>query len=185
MSSFSNAFAFLTETVLNLYLFVIILRFLLQWSGVYSYNQVRQFTVKLTEPLLAPFRRHIPRFHQLDVALFLLLLAVELIKIFALYLFSDTVTFPSLARLLLWLVADIVNQTVSVLFFSLLLMMLLTWVRPVGQNAIADALYYLTEPMLRPLRRFIPLIAGFDITPIVAILVLKFIQILLLQPLLY
>jgi YggT family protein len=183
MSSLGNVLAFLLETLLNLYLFVIILRFLLQWSGVYSYNPVRHFTVALTEPLLQPFRRFIPRFHQLDVELLLLLLAVELVKILVLYLFT-TPTITSLGHLFIWIIADILNQTISVLFFSLLLLMLLNWLRPTGQNAVADALYYLTEPMLRPLRRFIPLIAGFDITPLVAILLLKLIQILLLQPLL-
>lgn len=145
---------------------------------------MRQFTVKLTEPLLTPFRRFIPRFHQLDIELLLLLIAVELIKLFILYLFSTSLVVPSFVQLMLWIVADIINQVISVLFFSLLLIMLLTWLHPVGQNAIADALYYLTEPMLRPLRRFIPPIAGFDITPIVAIILLKFIQLLLLPPLL-
>lgn len=41
---------------------------------------------------------------------------------------------------------------------------------------IGEALYRLTEPMLAPIRRFIPGIGGFDFSPMVAIFILVFIQ---------
>ena len=43
---------------------------------------------------------------------------------------------------------------------------------------IADVLERLTDPLLRPLRRFIPSLGGVDITPIVLIIGLQFLQIL-------
>ncbi len=41
---------------------------------------------------------------------------------------------------------------------------------------IADFLYRITEPALRPLRRFIPNLGGIDVTPIVLILILVFLD---------
>lgn len=41
---------------------------------------------------------------------------------------------------------------------------------------IADGLYRLTEPALRPLRRFVPDLGGIDITPIILILILIFLR---------
>ena len=41
---------------------------------------------------------------------------------------------------------------------------------------IASGLYRITEPALRPLRRFIPSFGGIDVTPVVLILVLYFLQ---------
>jgi YggT family protein len=41
---------------------------------------------------------------------------------------------------------------------------------------IAHTLYRLTEPALRPIRRFIPTIGGIDISPVILILVLWFVQ---------
>lgn len=41
---------------------------------------------------------------------------------------------------------------------------------------VADALYRITEPALRPIRRFIPDLGGIDISPIVLILLIFFIQ---------
>lgn len=44
---------------------------------------------------------------------------------------------------------------------------------------INDFLYRVTEPALRPLRRFIPNLGGIDITPVVLILLLYFIDMVL------
>lgn len=41
---------------------------------------------------------------------------------------------------------------------------------------IADALYRLTEPALRPIRKYLPNLGGLDISPIVLILLLIFLR---------
>ncbi len=41
---------------------------------------------------------------------------------------------------------------------------------------VTDALYRLTEPALRPLRRYVPDLGGIDITPVVLILLIIFIR---------
>lgn len=46
---------------------------------------------------------------------------------------------------------------------------------------IAEALWRLTEPALRPIRRFLPNLGGLDISPVILILLLIFIQNLLFE----
>ena len=41
---------------------------------------------------------------------------------------------------------------------------------------VGDFLYRVTEPALRPIRRFVPLLGGVDISPVVLILLLVFIR---------
>jgi YggT family protein len=41
---------------------------------------------------------------------------------------------------------------------------------------IADFLYRITEPALRPIRRFVPQLGGIDVSPVVLILLLIFAQ---------
>lgn len=41
---------------------------------------------------------------------------------------------------------------------------------------IGRALYQLTEPALRPLRRYIPVLGGLDVTPVVLILIIILIR---------
>ena len=40
---------------------------------------------------------------------------------------------------------------------------------------IGNVLYRLSEPALRPIRRFLPTMAGFDFSPIVLLLILQFV----------
>jgi len=46
-------------------------------------------------------------------------------------------------------------------------------------STIGGFLYQITEPALRPIRRFMPAFSGIDISPIVLFLVITFIRILL------
>ena len=41
---------------------------------------------------------------------------------------------------------------------------------------VGDFLYRVTEPALRPIRRFVPLLGGVDISPVVLILALVFVR---------
>ncbi|SMH56514.1 YggT family protein [Mesorhizobium australicum] len=46
---------------------------------------------------------------------------------------------------------------------------------------VGDFLYKVTEPALRPIRRFLPDLGGIDISPIILLLILFFIRQLILQ----
>ncbi len=46
---------------------------------------------------------------------------------------------------------------------------------------VSDFLYRITEPALRPIRRFVPLLGGVDISPVVLILLLVFLQNLIIE----
>ena len=44
---------------------------------------------------------------------------------------------------------------------------------------VADFLYRITEPALRPIRRFMPNLGGIDISPIILILIIIFLQLII------
>ncbi len=46
---------------------------------------------------------------------------------------------------------------------------LLSWVSPDPSNPIVQAIYGISEPLLRPFRRFVPLFGGIDFSPMIAI----------------
>ena len=50
-------------------------------------------------------------------------------------------------------------------------------------NPIVELINDITDPILQPLRRIIPSIGGLDLTPIVALLLLRFLQSLLVSAL--
>ena len=55
--------------------------------------------------------------------------------------------------------------------------------RPVAM--IGDILYRLTEPVLRPIRQFLPNLGGIDVSPVIALLIIWFVQMELWQLLIY
>jgi len=52
-----------------------------------------------------------------------------------------------------------------------------------GVSMIGDMLWRLTEPLLRPIRRFLPNFGGIDVSPVVLILLLWFLRDLLIRDL--
>nr|WP_033403819.1 YggT family protein [Paenibacillus fonticola] len=62
----------------------------------------------------------------------------------------------------------------QVYFFMILIYILMSWVPNVRESFVGELLGKLVEPYLAPFRRFIPPIMGMiDISPIVAIFVLR------------
>ncbi|MSQ23030.1 MAG: YggT family protein [Chloroflexi bacterium] len=83
--------------------------------------------------------------------------------------------------------ANFVNILFHILILAIVGRALLSWfpVRPGNPfHPLAVVLHQVTEPLLGPLRRVIPTIGQFDISPIVALLLLQFLQGVLVQALL-
>jgi YggT family protein len=54
-----------------------------------------------------------------------------------------------------------------------------TWNRPV--RMVLDFLDRVTDPVLRPIRRFVPMMGGLDISPLILLLIIWFIEMELSQ----
>jgi YggT family protein len=74
-------------------------------------------------------------------------------------------------------IAEILNYLLEIYFWIIIIAALLSWVSPDPYNPIVRFLYRITEPTLRPIRRLIGNRLGpIDISPLVVILVITFIQ---------
>ena len=79
---------------------------------------------------------------------------------------------------------NFVSILFQILVLAILVRALLSWFNLPPGNPIVNLLYDITEPILAPLRRVVPRIGMMDITPVVAILLLQFIQRVLIDILL-
>ena len=79
---------------------------------------------------------------------------------------------------LLAALAQVVDILLSVLYWLIIIRALLSWVNPDPYNPIVQMLHSITEPVLYPIRRFLPFSfkMGLDISPILAILALVFLK---------
>ena len=52
-----KSLAFLFNTIFNILYFLLIIRIILSWFAVNPYNEIVQILFRITDPILAPFRR--------------------------------------------------------------------------------------------------------------------------------
>ncbi len=166
-----NALIFLVQTIADLYLLMFFLRFIMQLVRASYHNPLSQFVVKVTNPLVVPARRAIPSVGGLDVATLVVLLILEVALTFVLLkLVAVTVPIPVLLLLALLRLISLVLWFYTGAVF---IYVLLSWFGDRGRNPMAMLLGDLVEPLLRPARRLIPPIGGFDLSPLLVLLLLQ------------
>lgn len=84
---------------------------------------------------------------------------------------------------LIWLINSIINIFIVILIVQVIMSWLIAFNVVNTRNRfvymVAEVAYKITEPVLRPIRRIMPNLGGIDLSPIVIILLLGFIQRLL------
>ncbi len=73
----------------------------------------------------------------------------------------------------------LINVAFTLYSFAIIVRSLLPWFRVDPYHPAVQFLIQITEPLLAPIRRSIPLIGGLDFSPMVALLILWFIEQLL------
>ncbi|WP_153914033.1 YggT family protein [Shewanella sp. TC10] len=173
-----NAMHFLVTTVFDLYLMVVILRFWLQLARADFYNPFSQFVVKATQPIIAPMRRVLPSIGVIDTASIVLAIIVVMVKFLALTLIVDF-KLDAVSLIILSLVS-VLKEAGVLLFWVLIIRALLSWFNQ-GHNPIVMVMDQLTEPFLRPVRRILPPMGGLDLSVMLVLIAMNFINILFAQ----
>lgn len=165
----TSALIFLIQTVGNLFIIAVLLRFMMQLFRVPFRNPFAEFVVALTDFAVKPLRRVIPGVMGLDWACLVLALIVELIVVLTVYWLNDypfllagTKVWPVMLGLAL---VRLLTLTVYLVIGITLLRAILSWVN--ANTPLMPVVYALSEPFLRPLRRVVPTVANVDLTPLV------------------
>lgn len=179
---FSSAAGFLIEAVFGIYMLLVLVRLLLQLVRADFYNPVCQFIVKATNPPLKPLRRIIPGLAGIDMASVLLLLALQMLKLFLMAMAAGmSLSFVGLAVMS---VGELIAMVLNLYMIAILMQVILSWVGPGGHNPLTSILYYINEPVMRPARRLLPPMSGIDLSPILVFLVIGLLKILIVAPIL-
>ncbi len=77
-------------------------------------------------------------------------------------------------------IIQMLSMVISLYVWVVIIAALITWVRPDPYNPIVQTLNRLTEPVYVYIRRYIPtVIGGIDLSPVILILALQFVELLL------
>ena len=150
----------------------LLLRFWMQAIRVRPPAQVAQFTFQLSDWLVRPLRRVVPGMGGYDwaslIGAFLVVLLASCVYFLAGWS-VQMVLLVALERFLSWILYGFMALLVIEVVFS--------WINP---NApLAPFIRALNEPLLRPIRKVVPLIGNLDLSVLVALILLQIAQLLL------
>jgi YggT family protein len=159
--------ALLVDTIGVFFVFLLLLRFHFQWLRVPFRNPLGEFVVAFTNWIVRPARRVLPGVAGLDIAT---LVAAWLLQALVLWLLS-LLAGASAGGLAIaaGALVDLLRYSLYILGFAVFLQAILSWVNP--YTPIAPVLDAVARPFLRPLRRYVPPVANFDLTPAILLLI--------------
>lgn len=177
----ADATIFMIQTIFGLFLMLVMLRLLLQLVRADFYNPISQFIVKTTSWSLKPLRRIIPGLGGIDLASIVLLLGVQMLSLYLIGM-ARGMSIP-VAGLAVLSVVELLNLLFMIYMITLIAQAILSWIGPGTRNPLTSLLYTINEPLLRPVRRLIPLISGIDLSPLVVLIAIQLLKIILIGPL--
>lgn len=174
MAALSFLFEFAGKVLVGIFL----LRFFLQATRSDFRNPISAAVVQLTNPVVMPLRKLIPGWGGMDNAsLFAALVLQAIVLLAGAMLFRGSLAGLNLVNLLVStafsLVLAIIGLYLVLVFFSVIL----SWINQDPYNPLANVVGSLTEPVMRPARRLVPPIGGFDISPVIVLIALQAIKI--------
>jgi YggT family protein len=164
----ASALVFIVNALTSLYLLVLLLRFWLPWLRADFRNPLAQGILKLTSPVIIPLRRLVPSFGRLDTATVLVAFVVQYLAILLILLIMGTSA--SFFAISITAIVKLMLLSLNLFMFAIFVRIILSWISPGQYNPATAIITTLTEPVLRPVRRLIPPLGGFDISPIFVII---------------
>ncbi|PCJ30086.1 MAG: hypothetical protein COA99_18640 [Moraxellaceae bacterium] len=175
----AGAFVFIIGYAFDIYIMIVLARFILQMVRADFYNPVSQFIVKVTTPVLKPLRRIIPGFGGIDIASIVLMFTLVLIKILILLLIDyGSLSGLSLLTLSIITVKSAANIVLNFYMFCIFIGIILSWISQGSYNAFSALLHQITEPILAPARKILPPMGGLDLSPMIILILISFIKVL-------
>lgn len=169
-----GALSFLLGTVADLYMLCFVIRLALYWHGSDPRNPVAAVVLRLTNPVVLPFRLLVKPSQRLETHVLLTFLTLQCLLVW-LTVNAGCQVEPSLLQLVGF---GLIRAVRLVLWFYLLAVVawaLLSWFSPSGYNPVVGVLHRICTPALAPIRRILPGMGGIDFSPLVFILGVQFV----------
>ena len=173
----TGAVNYLVSTIIDLYIAAILLRLLLQWVRADFYNPLCQFLVKVTNPVLVPARRIVPSVGRLDTASVVVMFLLELVQLVIISQLSEAGF--ELQFMLLFSLRKLLVTLLMTYFVLIIARVIVSWIGSQSRHPLIPLIYQLTEPVLRPFSKLVPPISGIDLSPLFALIALRFLLLLL------
>ena len=175
----------LLEHISNILVMIFLVRILLQLGQADFHNPISQFIHKFTAPVINPLRKIVPDLGRFSTASFVVALAIIVLKFFVI----STVFAPLQPKVMtLGVIVGLMMQgapamgglvmiLTNMLLILFLGLMIASFMSGGRYSPGVAFLYQVTRPILRPVQKIIPPIAGsIDLSPMIILFGLWFLQ---------
>ena len=167
--------SFLLDVASGLLTGACLLRLYMQLQRVSFANPVGRLVFALSDWLVLPLRKLVPSAGQWDLSCLAAAVLLQLVQYLLLWLLVGGGI--GLAWLPWMALFGLARVAVSGLMGLLIVYAVLSWVQT--RSPISDVITRLCEPLLRPVRRVLPLLGGVDLSPLVVLVLLQVVMIVL------
>ena len=180
MAGIQQSLLLIIQTVLGLYAVAVILRVMMRAIHADFYQPIVQGVSKITDWPANKLKKFIPDFKNIELAGVVLLLAVLLVKAFLVSFVQGF--FPNIIGVLIWVIGSAIHLSLQTLFYLVIIRALLSWLPAFQVASLQPLLMQLTEPVMAPARKYIPLVGGFDLSPIAVLVVIQVLMFIVANP---
>ncbi len=181
MQGLQNASSYIVEVIVGFALYMVLLRFFMQLFRVDFRNDLGQFLISVTNPIVLPLRRIIPSIKTVDTSTLLLAYLVALLKVSLLLVLAagPSVILTAFFNIAIYAVFQLIQASLYLFIAAIFISFIASWVAPHSYHPILMVARSLMEPLVAPVRRVIPPLGGIDFSPMVVLMGLNVIRILL------
>lgn len=173
-----DALIFIVDSLLTLAVYAFLLRLCLQLSRADFRNPLAQAVSKLTDWFVLPVRKLLPPVGKIDTASVVAVVLAQVAATGIVFMMSTGIVMPVGA---LWWAAlrAAAFAVINLYTFAIIVYALLSFVAPGTYSPAVGLLNSLCEPLLRPVRQFMPAAGGLDFSPLLVIIALQALKILI------
>lgn len=159
----------------EMYVFLILMRFLLQMVQADYYNPISQAIAKITNVPVVTMAKAIPRIGRFDFSALLYAILIKIAVLALLFALSGS-GLPNLLALGIYSLIGVLSDLLTIIFWAVLASVVISWIAPGSYHPGPQLIEQLTEPIMGLARRVIPPLGGLDLSPIVIFIIIQLIQ---------
>ena len=167
----------IVQPLFSLAMLLIAMRFLAQLCGVSGYNPISMTLRRVTNVIVLPLSRLLPSGNRFSPGALLALILIQVVFIALMFGLVGQLDAFNVLQALIWSALGAAGLLVSIIFYSVIAMIVVSFLAPQSSHPAVEFIWELTEPVMAPLRQVLPPMGGLDFSPIILFIALNVIRV--------
>jgi len=132
---------------------------------------------RVTNVIVLPLSRLLPSGNRFSPGALVALILIQVVFIALMFTLEGRLDAFNVLQALIWAAIGCASLLVNIIFYSVIAMIVVSFLAPQSSNPAVEFIWELTEPVMAPLRRILPPMGGLDFSPIILFIALNVIRV--------